>query len=189
MPGLEPFTIEPMSKTDTPVFRTFVEKHKRRVYFLALDLTGNHHDAEDLSQDVFIKAHRALDSFRGEAQVETWLYRIAVNAFLNRRRKKALSFMRLRDDLGDSTFQQQVMPPPEEGVSSEVIQKHILLALDKLSARERSAFILRFYHDLSVKEVAGLLRVADGTVKSLLYRAVQKMRKYLIHFKADLGIE
>ena len=96
----------PRTRLSPPVIRPrsihpyldLVETHKEGVYYLALDLTGNHHDAEDLAQEVFIKAYRALDSFRGEAKVFTWLYRITVNTHLNRRHKKAVRYMQLRED-------------------------------------------------------------------------------------------
>ncbi len=81
-------------------FRELVETHKKRVYYLALDLTGNHHDAEDLAQDVFIKAFRALDSFRGDAKVFTWLYRITVNTHLNRRHQPRRHREQLYDHAG-----------------------------------------------------------------------------------------
>lgn len=82
-----------------PSFRALVEQHKKRVYYLALDLTGHHHDAEGLLQEVFIKAHRHLDSFRCDAFFFfSWLYRITVNTYLNKKRKKVVRYMTLWDD-------------------------------------------------------------------------------------------
>ena len=83
-------------------FREIVETHKKSVYYLAYDLTGNHHDAEDLSQEVFIKAFRSLEHFRGEAKLNTWLLRIVVNTYINSKRKKALQAMFLREDFSFS---------------------------------------------------------------------------------------
>jgi len=177
-----------MYRRDPSAFSAFVEEHKRQVFYLALDLTGNFHDAEDLAQEVFIKTYKALDSFRGEAKLYTWLYRITVNTYLNKRRKKALTFIKLRDDLSDTCFYQENAPSPIEGVTSNDIQDHIALALKKLSPKERSAFILRHYHDMSLKEVAGVLEVAEGTIKSLLFRAIMKMRKELAFYKNELGL-
>ena len=178
----------PMCRREPSAFRTFVEEHKRHVFYLALDLTGNFHDAEDLAQEVFIKAYRALDSFRGEAKLYTWLYRIAVNTFLNKRRKKALTFMRLRDDLADTVFFQENARSPVEDVVSTDVQQHIDAALNSLSPKERSAFVLRHYHDMPLKEIAGVLAVAEGTIKSLLFRAIQKLRKELVYYKDELGL-
>jgi hypothetical protein len=77
-------------------FRELVELHKKKIYYLSLDLTGNHHDAEDLSQEVFIKAYRALKNFRGDAKFNSWLHRITVNTCISQRRKNLVSFMTLQ---------------------------------------------------------------------------------------------
>lgn len=166
-------------------FRSLVEVHQRAVYFLALDLTGQHHDAEDLSQEVFIKAYRALDAFRGEASAYSWLYRITVNTFLNRRRKKALRLRQLWDDFNLHGTRDAA---PEQELEADVRRRHVQAALRKLSPRERTAFVLRHYQDLSIKEVAGLMDVAEGTVKALLFRAVQKLRDALDFYRDELGL-
>lgn len=185
-------TITPHAFDETPApasrdaaFRSLVEANQRAVYYLALDLTGQHHDAEDLSQEVFIKAYKALDAFRGEASAYSWLYRITVNTYLNRRRKKALRFRQLWDDF--SLMGTRDSAPGQE-VEADIRRQHVNAALRKLSPRERTAFVLRHYQDLSVKEVAGLMDVAEGTVKSLLFRAVQKLRDALSFYREELGL-
>ncbi len=145
---------------------------------MALQLTGHHQDAEDLMQDVFIKVHAKLDSFRGEASIKSWIYRITVNTYLNKRRKKALLFMKLRDDF-DNTLT-DARSNTERDAESNSIREHVHKALELLSPKERSAFALRHYNEYSVKEVAQALEVAEGTVKSLLFRAVKKLRKQLV---------
>ena len=167
-------------------FREVVDTHKRAIYFLALDLTGNHHDAEDLSQEVFIKAHRGLQDFRGDAQMYTWLRRIAVNTFLNKKRKKALAFFRVFADEDEQDKSPSAEPAPDGSAEASMLRQQIVRALDALSARERSAFVLRHYHDLSVREVAASMNIADGTVKSLLFRATQKLQKELAHLHKEL---
>jgi RNA polymerase sigma-70 factor (ECF subfamily) len=166
-------------------FRTLVEEHKRSIYFLALDLSGNHHDAEDLSQEVFIKAHGGLDSFRGEASTATWLRRITVNTFLNKRRKKALRFMQLFENGEEDMSEQSHFVSPEARTEEELLHQHINRALVKLSPAERSAFVLRHLNDLAVNEIAETMAVADGTVKSLLFRATKKMQASLSFYRAD----
>lgn len=176
---------EPEEGRAPVAFREVVERHKRRVYYLALDLTGNHHDAEDLSQEVFIKAYRALDRFRGDAQLQTWLYRITVNTYLNLRRKKALLFMRLRDSFAGTPLEPEDDRAADGGLEQRVVRQHVERALGVLSPKERSAFVLRHYHDLAVKDVAAAMDVAEGTVKSLLFRAVQKLRKELAFYRDE----
>ncbi len=168
-------------------FREVVDTHKRAVYYLALDLTGNHHDAEDLSQEVFIKAHKALHRFRGDSGLYTWLRRIAINTYLNKKRKKALSMMRFFGD--DETAGETVAqtPSPSQLAEGAVLRSHIDRALENLSPRERTAFVLRHHHDLSIRDVAEDMEVADGTVKSLLHRATRKLKTELAHLHADAG--
>lgn len=179
-----------LETTTQPVdFRTLVEAHKRTVYYLALDLTGSHHDAEDLAQEVFIKAYRALGQFRGEAAVQTWLRRIAINTYLNKRRKKALTFMRFFGDFGEAQWAQDDLVHPDREVAGQVARQHIEDALEQLSPRERSAFVLRFYQELSIREVAESMACAEGTVKSLLHRAVKKLQKALSFYRTELGLE
>lgn len=178
---------EPIIRSEPGTFRELVEQYKRPLYALAYDLTGSHHDAEDLSQEVFIKAYRALPDFRGDAQLFSWLYRIAVNTHLNKRRKKALRFRQLWDDFSRAE-RDDPAPRPDEEAAAGGIRYHVDAALDRLSPGERTAFVLRHYQDLSIKEVAATMEVAEGTVKSLLYRAAQKLRDALAFYREDLGL-
>ncbi len=166
-----------------PDFPTLVETHKRRLYYVARDLTGNHHDAEDLTQEVFIKAYRALDSFRGDAKVFTWLYRIAVNTYLNKRRKKALRYMQLEDDFSRDAAD---TPAADDVTARRDLGDAITASLDVLAPRERTAFTLKHLHDMTIREVAAAMDVAEGTVKSTLYRAVRKLRTELTDHYDDL---
>ena len=170
--------VEAANGTSTMRFKDVVDEHQRSIYRLALQLTGHHQDAEDLMQDVFIKVHANLDAFRGEASLKSWINRITINTYLNKRRKKAVSFMKLRDDF-DNTLTDSRAHAGQDAESNS-IREHVHKALDMLSPKERSAFALRHYNEYSVKEVAQVLNVAEGTVKSLLFRAVQKLRKRLI---------
>ncbi|MEZ4699683.1 MAG: RNA polymerase sigma factor [Rhodothermales bacterium] len=165
-------------------FREVVREHQRGVYAFALHLTGNHHDAEDLSQDVFIQAHRTLASFRGDGSLRSWLLRITVNTFVSGRRKKSLTMVQPRDLFDHEVASDQA--GPEQDAQATAIRLEVERALEDLSPQERAAFALRFHSDLPVREVAEAMGVADGTVKSLLFRAVQKLRRQLGHLVADL---
>ncbi len=162
-------------------FPDIVRDYKRGVLSLALDLTGNLHDAEDLAQEVFIKAHRHLDSYRGDSGLYAWLRRIAVNTHLNKKRKKSVTFMRLFGDVSGSEDWTDGEAAPDTGAESGDLRAHIDRALESLSPRERSAFVMRHYQDMSTRDVAEAMGVADGTVKSLLFRATGKLRSSL-HF-------
>lgn len=176
-------------------FRELVERYKQKIYYLALDLTSNRHDAEDLSQEVFIKAYRSLDSFRGDSKLSSWLYRIAVNTCVNMRRKKALTAMSLRGDFSDTSDNETSVGgggyshDPERSAESSLIQMHIDRALRRLPPRQRSVFVLRHYHDLPLKEIAGILKISEGTVKSLLFRSIRRLQEELAFYRRDLGLE
>ena len=184
----DPLVPEPTVRSRPADFRSVVEQYQRPVVALAFDLTGSYHDAEDLAQDVFIKAYRHLRDFRGEAELFSWLYRITVNTFLNQRRKKALRFRQLWDG---ATLEAEPAAAigPDRRAEADGMRRHVEAALGRLSPRERSAFVLRHYHDLPIREVAATLDVAEGTVKSLLYRAAHKLRDALAFYREDLGLK
>lgn len=187
-PGLPvlPVTSDPSDIPTSMDATELVERYGKRVYYLALDLTGNHHDAEDLSQEVLVKACEGLDSYRGEAKPFTWLYRIAVNTYLNRQRSPADREVTLQADF-DRTVQGVGAPPkPSERTERRQMQTHIEEALHVLSPRERTAFVLKHDHGLRIKEVAAAMEVAPGTVKSMLYRATRKLRDELSFYRDDL---
>lgn len=165
---------ERVTRRRPAVFRELVEAHMRSVYRLAYELTRSHHDAEDLSQDVFVKAYRSLDRFRDEADLDTWLYRITVNTYLNTRRKKSVRFMTLHEDLGD--FVRSRGHDASRGAEAHVIRKHLDRVMKQLSPRERTAFVLRCENRLPLRETAAAMGIAEGTVKSLQHRALKKLR-------------
>ncbi len=172
-------------------FRELVERYKKKIYYLSLDLTGNHHDAEDLSQEVFIKAYRSLKDFRGEAKFNSWLYRITVNTCISQRRKKSVAAMTLQEDFdSDSTPQyfskSESIQNPERSAEAGLMQLHIENALQQLTPRERSVFVLRNYNDMSLKEIAQILKIKEGTVKSMLFRAIQRLQKKLAFYKREI---
>jgi len=166
-------------------FQALVEQHKRNVFFLALDLSGNRQDAEDLSQDVFIRAFRYLKNFRGDAKFGSWLYRITVNCYLDSRRKKQMLIVSFNEDLSeenysaDRSLKNSHASSPENEIQASDLQLHIRRALAQLSPRERSVFVLRHYQEMPLKEIAAALDIAEGTVKSLLFRAIKRLQKAL----------
>lgn len=170
-------------------FRELVEQYKKKIYYFSLDLTGNHHDAEDLSQEVFIKVYRSLKNFRGDAKFKSWLYRIAVNTCISQRRKKSVSAMTLQEDFdSDSThhyFDVGESNHPERSAEAGLMQQHIDNALQQLTPRERSVFVLRHYNDLPLKEIAQVLKISEGTVKSMLFRAIRRLQKELAFYRED----
>lgn len=175
-------------------FRELVERYKKKIYFLALDLSGNHHDAEDLSQEVFIKVYRSLNKFRGDAKFSSWLYRITVNTCISQRRKKSVSSMTLQEDFdgdnaGEYTRKREAIHNPERDAEAGLMQHHLDNALKCLTPREKSVFVLRHYNDLPLKEIAQILKITEGTVKSMLFRAIKRLQRELSFYRKDLGLE
>jgi RNA polymerase sigma-70 factor (ECF subfamily) len=187
--------VQQIQNGDAAAFRELVEGYKQQVYYLAYDLSGNHHDAEDLSQEVFLKAYRGIGTFRSGAKISSWLHRITVNAYIDSKRKKSHKMVTLAGKDDESGFDpvesaaDEVTANPEQAAASARIGEHVDAALDRLSEQERTVFVLRHYHDMPLKEISKTLNVAEGTVKSLLFRAIRKLRERLSFYKEELGLE
>jgi len=185
--------IERAQNGETGAFRELVERNKKNVYYLALDLTGNHHDAEDLSQEVFIKAYHNIKEFRSDAKLSSWLYRITVNTNINQYRKKSFRARKFQESIDELKPSQELSTgrdepkSPEQSAEAGLIQKHITNALQRLTPKERSMFVLRHYNDLPLKEIAEIHGVKEGTVKSMLFRTIQKLQKELSFYREDFG--
>lgn len=167
---------------DIDAFCLLAQRYARRIYLLASHYCRNAHDAEDLSQEVWMKAYQALGSFRSESSFYTWLRRITINAFLNHRRS---SLFRRR---GQTTAVQLVQIDTEPLVSHSVTPENIynkllfvsvLEALAELTPSQRLAFLLRHYEGMSYDEIAAAMNCSTGTVKKGVSRAIAKLRAKL----------
>lgn len=179
--------VERVLAKDPEVINDIVRLYKRQVYHLALELCRDHDDAEDLTQEVFIRAWKSLDSFRGEARLSTWLHRITVNLFINMTRSKGYNVRKEQ-----TTFDEEYMTSssssqlnPEQLLSEHMLEEHLERALCRLSPAQRTVFILRHYHDMSIKEIAEQMGNSEGTVKVLLFRAIRNLQKHLSFYRTD----
>jgi RNA polymerase sigma-70 factor, ECF subfamily len=156
-------------------FDILVERHRRPVYQLCYRFAGNHEDAADLSQDVFLRAFRGLARFRGDASVSTWLYRIGVNACLNRVSGKAAPTVTL-DDTAE-------LPAPPSDPAARLIASEraaeVRSAIARLPRRQRATLILRMYHERSHREIAEILGTTEGAAKANLFHALGNLKKLL----------
>ena len=176
---------------DLSAFRELVEKHKKNVYYLAFDLTRNHMDAEDASQDVFLKAFRSLKNFRGDSKFSSWLYRITVNTCLSLKSRTSYRVMKDSDNYEEVNEVKIEMKNnyelnPEKNVESGFIQKNIEKALNKLTGREKTVFILRNDNEMSVDEIVKVLDLQPGTVRNLNFKALRKLRKELAFYEKEI---
>lgn len=171
---------------DRAAFRVIVEAHKQDVYHLALGMVRNHHDAEDIVQEVFIKAYRSLDRYRAESKIGTWLYRITVNACVDARRRNKAGIMKslaAGEGDGDPVLDVAETSPhadPERFAQATEIVRQVDRAMGSLTDLERAVFTLRLHSELQLPEIARTLDRAEGTIKNLLFRAIRKVRKELL---------
>ncbi|HXV14523.1 MAG TPA: RNA polymerase sigma factor [Candidatus Krumholzibacteria bacterium] len=189
-----PQLVERLRAGEPAAFREMVECYRRDVYALAYDLCGNHHDAEDLSQEVFIKAFRGIGSFRADARLGSWLYRIAMNAHIDNKRRKPVQLVSIdAHESADEQPRERVLelaavdPRPDQTAGAARFQTDVEHALDALSVQERTVFVLRHYHDMKIGEISESLSIAEGTVKSLLFRSMRKLRDRLSHYRDEVG--
>jgi len=184
-----------MARGDEKTFREFVERYKKKVYFLALDMVGNSVDAEDISQEVFLKVFRSFATFRKGAKLGSWLYRVTYNASIDHLRRKGSVPEAVPDEILDSRSQAGAGLPgaaasdPARAAESKILQERITLALDKVSPQEKAVFVLRHYDDLMLKDIASSLGLSIGSVKSYLFRAVRKLQKELGNPALISGVE
>lgn len=176
---------------DPLALEEFVERYKKYVYFLGLSLTGNHHDAEDLSQDVFIKAFASIQNFRGDSKLTSWLHRITVNAYLDQKGHRTFRILRGGESLDDTETQfaeHRSGSDPEKEIHQKDVRTAIEKALNELGPRQKAVFVLRHYGEQSMKEIAEEMNISEGTVKSSLFHAVRKLQKALgkYQFQEDL---
>jgi RNA polymerase sigma-70 factor (ECF subfamily) len=168
---------------DADAFRALVERHSRSVFRLVYRMTGNEQDAEDLVQETFIKVFRNLEGFEERAHFGSWLYRIAVNCFLDWKRRRR-PFEELDEKIepriqpGAAGFAGHRVNPDQMLLHLEVRQQ-VEQGLDELSPKERSAFILRHFEGMSIAEIGRILDLDVSAAKHSVFRAVQKMRRVL----------
>ncbi len=167
---------------DRQAFAALVERHQRRVYRLALRMLGSPEEAEDVSQEAFLSLHRHGHRFRREARFSTFLYRVATNAALNRRRSLGRSRAReeqlaVRQAAGDDL--PATPRDPERALAGAELQQSVQAALLELSGDLRTAIVLYDIEGQSYREIAEILDIPEGTVKSRIHRARGALRRRL----------
>lgn len=156
-------------------FDVIVRRNQRQIYQLCYRFAGNHEDASDLAQDVFIRAYRGLRSFQGKSQLATWLYRIGVNVCLNRVNSHKPMFAPL--DAADQTDHRA------ERADTAVLRgeraAEVRAAIARLPGKQRATLILRVYHDLPHEQIAGILGSSVGAAKANFFHALANLKKLL----------
>ncbi|MGH3241967.1 MAG: RNA polymerase sigma factor SigE [Spirillospora sp.] len=162
-----------------PTWEEIVSEHSTRVFRLAYRLTGNRHDAEDLTQDVFVRVFRSLSSY-SPGTFEGWLHRITTNLFLDKaRRKQRIRFDALADDAAERLQGRE--PSPAQAYEERHLDADIERALDDLPPEYRAAVVLCDIEGLSYEEIAATLNIKLGTVRSRIHRGRAQLRDTLGH--------
>ncbi len=160
---------------DRDAFDVIVERHRRQVYLLCYRFVGNHEDASDLAQDVFVRAYRGLAKFKQQSSLATWLYRIGVNVCLN---KVGAAKARLEPLTDDHQLSSHVESPADTLIRGERAAE-VRAAISQLPRKQRATLVLRVYHDLPHEQIAGILGSSVGAVKANFFHALKNLKKLL----------
>ena len=172
--------IKKVKQKDAKAFQELVEKHKSMVFNTCMGFVHNKENAEDITQDIFVKIWLSIDKYKGEAKFSTWLYRITVNYSLNfiRKNKKSKLFASI-----DSSETPEIKNISEDDAEKLILRqesaKKLKNALNSIAKRQRVAFILNKYENLSYKEISEIMEISLSSVESLIHRAKINLQKKL----------
>jgi|SRR6266481_1001721 len=171
---------------DMDAFCLLAQRFERRIYSLALHYCHNHQDAEDLSQEVWLKSYQALKTFRGESTFYTWLRKITINCFLNHQRARSFRWrgqttgIRLCDEAAiESNERLTPVADSENALLNRIMIEKVMQALSELSSQQRLIFLLKHHEGMTYEEIAKAVGCSTGTAKKSMSRAVIKLRERL----------
>ncbi|HEY7411139.1 MAG TPA: sigma-70 family RNA polymerase sigma factor [Vicinamibacteria bacterium] len=165
--------VQAAQRGEREAFDRLVARYQRDIYRLCFRYVNNHEDANDMAQDVFLRAYKALGRFRGDSAFSTWLYRIAVNTCLNFKAARRPPADELPETLADRA------PAVSTRVEQEDEARRVREAVSRLPEKQRATLILKVYQDMTHEEVARVLGSTVGTVKANLFHALGNLRKAL----------
>jgi len=176
-------------KGESHLFELLVDRYKSMVFKVAMGFVHDTQAANDIVQDVFVKLWSQLGDFTFEAKLSTWLYRVTVNTSLNVLRKDKFKSMiedishltRTNDDGSiEIQIEDSYGETPEDYVRNEELRQLLKKAIDSLPKKQKIAFVLSKYRGLSSKDIAEIMEISPGNVDVLIYRAKQKLQKYIL---------
>ncbi len=168
---------------DLSAFEELVTRYEKRVYAIALRSSGSPEDAADITQEVFLKVWRSMESFRGDSGFSTWLFRITMNLCVDharRRQTQPQTQPLVQGEEDDERPIPDTSPTPEEHLENSELGRELAAALDEVSDEHRRIVLLRDVSGMSYTEIAEVLEISEGTVKSRLSRARIALRKILL---------
>ncbi|MFT8873068.1 MAG: RNA polymerase sigma factor SigW [Sporolactobacillus sp.] len=182
--------IRRIKKGDHQAFAEMVNHYKNGVYIICLRMTGNREEAEDLSQETFLRAFRSIDQFDIDRKFSTWLFRIATNLSIDtlRRKKAKLSLdaevpgtegLTLEAVLADQ------QPLPDERLMQAETERRVQSGIERLPDKYRIAVVLKYVEELSLKEISEIMDIPVATVKTRIHRGREMLRRYLVASGGD----
>lgn len=183
--------LERFQSGNVHAFDFFVRKYQRRLYAILYNMTSSKEDAADLLQETFVKAFRALGSFKGQSRFYTWLYRIAINTTLNfletHKKKSALRLESWSDEgqVADFLMLDKRMPAADRSVLLNELKEKLNESLQKLSSIHRTVIVLFEIEGMSHAEIAKTLHCSEGTVRSRLHYAKEQLKQFLSDYLKD----
>jgi RNA polymerase sigma-70 factor, ECF subfamily len=181
--------VEDARRGNGVAFRELVTRHQRRAYAVALGMVHDPDDARDICQEAFLKVHKNLSTFEGDAQFFTWLYRIIVNLCIDHLRKRRGQQVEFDDAQANDEPDEGGIAPhrtgfdPGRALSDKELRQQILAALDKLSPAHRTVLVMREVEGMSYQEMADAMKCSIGTIMSRLFHARKKMQSMLIAYR------
>jgi len=170
------YLIELFKQDSEKAFRRILDKYQDRIFNLCVYMLRSREDAQEAAQDAFIKAYRGLKDFTPRASLYTWLYRISINTCIDYTRKYRVSFVDDEDAIVEIASPE---PSPEALSQSREVTAIVQKALESLTPDFRAIIVLREMEELSYDEIAEVLQVSIGTVKSRISRAREELRQHL----------
>ena len=185
MERTEALLIADLCEGDETALAPLIEKYKRMVYRLAMQITKNHADAEDVMQETFLKVYCSIRTFRKDAAFETWVYRIAVNEALNfvkrreRRQERTIETTAEAEFEMDMRYRATRASDPHVHAEKAELRRYVTEAVNSLPLKHRTVVILHEFEGLTHAEIASILNCSEGTVRSRLHYARKKLRTLL----------
>jgi RNA polymerase sigma-70 factor (ECF subfamily) len=177
--------VERVRRGDEDAFRILVERHSRGIYRAAYRITGNAADADDVVQETFLRAYRAIGRFDARASFPTWLHRIAINCSLDLIDSRKRRDGRIDAD-EDLSALRSTHASPDRIVHGLEMQRAVASAMERLTGNERTAFVLRHFEGMPLEEIGQVLGTQLNATKNTVFRAVKKLRQQLQPFTGSL---
>ena len=185
--------VERFQNGEKDVFNELVIKYQGKIYNLVYKYVSNSETARDLSQEIFIKAFRALPRFKRQSAFYSWLYRIAINLCIDfirqQKRGQTLSFEDLTTGGNDEMVFNDASPLPPDQIEAKELGHIIGKAVEQLPPKQQRVFNLRYHHGLQLKEIAAQLDRSEGTIKAHLHHAHKRLQTLLIPYLKNEQLE